>query len=566
MKTTTQFFTAVLMMVSLSCMMHAQVSHEKFLSKPTSQTFINEIIKADVDGSGNRLDSNRVYVLERGGTWFFNGKVENIGWTLHLKASDGDGPRPIIYNVANKLGSITGDMFQANGDVILENLTINGLADYDPKAYDEQGFAGIIVIMKAAGYDLTIDGCVILNSGSALLRTTASTGKVSITNSIFSNYGQMPKKSTTNGRVIDLRGVSCDSLIMVNNTFVNGYDRVVRHAASTGALKNMIFDHNTIINCGGSFGTLGLGLVGDKIQITNNIFVDPMAFGADTNIYRQNDFKEMNEYHEEAGKTDKLKMTWIYHQKEETPSVETDWVIENNYWNVTSGLQAAFDNIKAQWNPGLEGIGKPMSDYITSKVTDVNKAFIKEGFTFTNAPKDMSGMVLWHHKPIAQGGAGGKDTGTGYVDYDKKTGKYYSDTMDCSYPTSLAAYTGATGNYPVGDLNWFPTMKALWMEHDTLPTSINNLSADASLFNLKQNYPNPFSEVTQIAFELAQPAFVTITVLNTLGQTVETLVSKNLVNGHYEIGFNAAHIDAGIYFYRLEVGNQSVLKKMILMK
>jgi hypothetical protein len=566
MKNFTQLIVLFVVLFGASKFSLAQ-QNEMFLSKPTSQTFINEIINSDVDGSGNRLDSSRVYVLERGGVWFMNDKIENIGWPLKIKASDGNGPRPVIYNVVNKSGSITGDMIQGNGDVMLENLTITGLADYDPNAYNEQGFAGIVIVMESPGFNLILDGCVIVNSGSALLRTKAATEKVSIKNCIFGNYGQMPKKSTTNGRVIDLRDVSIDSLIMVNNTMVNGYDRVVRHASSTGAINNVVFDHNTIINNAGSFGVIGLGLVGEKVQISNNIFYDAMAFGADTNRYRQPDFKEMDEFYTEADKSDKLKMTWIYHQKQENPEVETEWVIANNYWDVSENLQAAFDNIKAKWNPGLEGIGRHMSDYIAGKISNPDKAFVKDKFNFSNAPADMSGMVTWHHKPISEGGAGGKDVGEGYVEYDKKTAVFYADTMDCSYQNTIDAYRGAKGGFPVGDLNWFPEIKKVWMESDTLiVTGVQSLGLNNSSFNLNQNYPNPFSNSTTIAFTLNASSNVQLSVVDIMGQTIKMLVDVKLNEGEHSIIFDASDLNSGIYFYSLKSGGKTITKRMIVAK
>jgi hypothetical protein len=69
---------------------------------------------------------------------------------------------------------------------------------------------------------------------------------------------------------------------------------------------------------------------------------------------------------------------------------------------------------------------------------------------------------------------------------------------------------------------------------------------------LYQNYPNPFNPTTVIPFELAQPSFVTVKVYNILGQEVATLLNREqMEDGPQEVGFNAASLPSGVYFYRI---------------
>ncbi len=77
----------------------------------------------------------------------------------------------------------------------------------------------------------------------------------------------------------------------------------------------------------------------------------------------------------------------------------------------------------------------------------------------------MTNMMTWYEDPA--GGNRTKNTPSPLFvralhDYDRRLIEYYRDTLNCSYPTTTAAYTGATGGYPVGDLNWFPDKKAEW--------------------------------------------------------------------------------------------------------
>jgi len=85
-------------------------------------------------------------------------------------------------------------------------------------------------------------------------------------------------------------------------------------------------------------------------------------------------------------------------------------------------------------------------------------------------------------------------------------------------------------------------------------------------FALKQNYPNPFNPSTAIEFDLQNTALVTLTVYNTLGQKVATLVNERLTPGAYKTIFNSNEIPNGIYYYTLEAGLLKTTKKMALIR
>lgn len=85
---------------------------------------------------------------------------------------------------------------------------------------------------------------------------------------------------------------------------------------------------------------------------------------------------------------------------------------------------------------------------------------------------------------------------------------------------------------------------------------------------LIQNYPNPFNPTTKIAFVIPSGArnLVTLKVYDVLGTEVATLVNEYKEAGRYEIEFNAAYLPSGIYFYMLQSGKFSDVKKMELMR
>lgn len=84
--------------------------------------------------------------------------------------------------------------------------------------------------------------------------------------------------------------------------------------------------------------------------------------------------------------------------------------------------------------------------------------------------------------------------------------------------------------------------------------------------SLHQNYPNPFNPVTRIQYDLPEAADVRLEVFNMAGQRVATLVSGHQSAGSHSVSFSGQGLASGIYLYRLQVGNQSIIRKMTLVK
>jgi hypothetical protein len=93
-------------------------------------------------------------------------------------------------------------------------------------------------------------------------------------------------------------------------------------------------------------------------------------------------------------------------------------------------------------------------------------------------------------------------------------------------------------------------------EERTLPTE----------FALGQNYPNPFNPTTTIKFALPKNSDVKIIVFDVLGRAVSTLVDRNFDAGNHKVSFNASNLSSGVYFYRIEAGDFTQVKKLMLLK
>ena len=86
-------------------------------------------------------------------------------------------------------------------------------------------------------------------------------------------------------------------------------------------------------------------------------------------------------------------------------------------------------------------------------------------------------------------------------------------------------------------------------------------------FRLGQNYPNPFNASTKIEYSLSEDNHVNLSIFNTSGQRLVTLI-----DGVQEAGNHSIHWDvpvghaSGVYFYRLVAGDMTRIKKGILIK
>lgn len=104
------------------------------------------------------------------------------------------------------------------------------------------------------------------------------------------------------------------------------------------------------------------------------------------------------------------------------------------------------------------------------------------------------------------------------------------------------------------------------------PTGTSSSPAEVPKgFALEQNYPNPFNPETSIQYRIPSASNVNLTVYNSLGKVVQTLVNKSLPAGEYSVRWNGRDqlgnkVSSGMYFYRIQAGDYTKTRKMILMK
>ncbi len=97
-------------------------------------------------------------------------------------------------------------------------------------------------------------------------------------------------------------------------------------------------------------------------------------------------------------------------------------------------------------------------------------------------------------------------------------------------------------------------------------TSVQPAGGAPSQYFLAQNYPNPFNPTTMIRFGLPQGGFVTLKVVNLLGQEVQTLVTGYMPAGVHVVQFVADELPTGMYLYRIQSGSYTETRKLVVLK
>lgn len=131
--------------------------------------------------------------------------------------------------------------------------------------------------------------------------------------------------------------------------------------------------------------------------------------------------------------------------------------------------------------------------------------------------------------------------------------------------------------FPVFDLGYaesstMPSLKFAAILISNVPVSIKQISSTIpDNFNLYQNYPNPFNPSTKIRFQIKNKEFISLRVFDITGREIATLINEILEAGAYETSFNINQytdkkISSGVYFYRIEAGDFTEARKMVITK
>ncbi len=165
----------------------------------------------------------------------------------------------------------------------------------------------------------------------------------------------------------------------------------------------------------------------------------------------------------------------------------------------------------------------------------------------------------------------------------------YRPDMMWPIPSGYAAgnymYWGRVGNEPtqVWDESGFPFVKSGAYENadfvaytpdGNLPDPFNVISGSGTdlmgttpaEYALGQNHPNPFNPTTVLSYQLQDASLVQLSIYDISGRLVKELVNGWRDAGYHEITFDGSGLASGMYFYSIEAGDFSAVRKMVLVK
>ncbi len=173
--------------------------------------------------------------------------------------------------------------------------------------------------------------------------------------------------------------------------------------------------------------------------------------------------------------------------------------------------------------------------YLSGAITDQNTTQIRV------SKYDSSGVLKWRTFT----GYAGTNSVPRSIRLDKHNNIYITGSKD-----------------PLGLIS--PQM--LTLKYSQVNGIINSQNNITNNYKLYQNYPNPFNPNTKIKFSVPVSSNVKCIIVDILGREIAVLINKYLKTSSYEINWDASNFSSGIYFYRLQAGQYTDTKKMILIK
>jgi len=513
------FFVAVALLAFVLALCAVPANAQRIVNVPQGIGTLEQTIHGD---SLNRKTQPTVYVLARGGYYGTLTSVINFD-NLVIRAAYGTGALPIVRPAIPATGSAARP-FAPKGNLSLSNIYVVGKDD-NPTA---PALITDAIRPTAAGLRILIDSCHFDQDGSASIRLDNANNKLFITNSIYSNMGDM---NLANGRIVDTRGTAQDTLVIENCIIYNITEKLVR-TGTEGATGNMNYyriNQNTIVNCPNNtmfnFGKVKTGIY------TNNLLVNSACIG-DTST--------------PGGML-------MADPRSDTPQY---LLISNNNWFIDTAITNMYKTIKppfALFTPRRRNL---MDSTVTriSAATRSNNDTLAVAFV-TGLPVPRATVLSMHDTSITQ--TNNQKTNLPAAPGSIEFGQVHY-ALNLTYPTSSPLYTRGTKGQRIG--SWLDWKIAMGVSDQGAVQSIPEHYA------LDQNYPNPFNPSTAISFQLSANSKVMLKVFDLLGREIVTLVDGALAPGAHTVRWDASSRPSGVYMYRLEVNGTSTTKKMVLTK
>ena len=552
---------------------------------------LNEAIIGDVDGSGNRIHS--VYKLKLGTQYLVTATI-NIAESVELVAPTPGNTKetrpPIVRGGLDESGTFIDLMLNVNAETWkAKNIWFSGI---NPSG--DGGSWRHIDFNKDYGR-FEWENCIFETpvSGWDFIRGLGNHEDWIFTDCKFRNVQR--SGSTWSGQLLNI--TLCDTLKFVNCTIYNlGW---LNNESGTYGNFYTEYDHCTFVNTSVHQFIMNQPIIA---KVTNNLLINCHGWADGPVEISAHPDQEPHGIIHQFFMPDISQVDSMWNIRADGPKYDPDgdgtlteseraYALKNNNWFYTQPITdywAAFDSLTP--NPWMCNATK---EFFVNNLVEkqfeiigvlgnpdttwtyaphplyVEESTYNENPDFTNLANDdefAANLAKMRETETAEG-LPYYYNGEGVDPADPNSNLIFPWPLPEDFTYSNATLLAASqGGFPLGDLNWYLDKKAEWEDWVTTDIEDSKTGTLPTAFSLNQNYPNPFNPVTSISYTLTKNSHVELKVFNVLGAEVATLVNGQKIAGKYDVKFNASKLSSGVYFYQLTSADQTITRKMMLLK
>jgi hypothetical protein len=544
--------------------------------------YVNVQIAGDTLANGTHNPAKTVYTAQPGQIYAFDGTLF-VNFPLVIQGSNStwlyNQTTPPIFLQVPGAGTTSRYFInlRAGGSITVRNILFS--------AFMGDGNYLLAMIENAAGDTVIVDNCVFTDHDSHALKITGAAKKVYVTNCLFMN-GIRNRFNQSGGMPIRIDGAVPD-ILLENNTSVN----MAREFGNGGEkfTSNLIELHYTYLN----MQTTGHELHWYTGLQANNIYYNWCWTGRKltTNGY-ETYFTCWQTHLNVKAKLDSISLYNGFNLFYLDPKF-------TNYWKNNMPSDSVYQCLL--WNRDVDSTIRADNNF------KIGKNYWQFDPKFTTPPNNTDSMLAWvkgFRGPTQPTNAPNWRITPPITYVNGNPILKWPPPFNLTYTNDTLMKAGTDG-LPLGDLNWFPDKKAMYMTNRTkyiaalkdsmlnakyvyipgdsasaLITSKNITGIESNSPNipkqyyLSDNYPNPFNPTTAVSFQLSAISFVTLKVHDVLGREVATLLNEMRPAGSFTIQWDGSSSPTGVYFYTLQArpvsggqpGDFRSTKKMVLLK